>query len=49
MTKVATVNTKQLSCSIRRTFIATEGKLEQTFACVSSEEATKEMMVEKEI
>jgi len=49
MTRVANVKTKQLSCSIRRTFIATEGKLEQTFACEFSEEATKEMMVEEEI
>ena len=49
MTRVATVKTKQLSCSIRRTFIATEGKLWQTFACESSEQATKKMMVEEEI
>lgn len=40
MTRVAVI-TKQLSCSIGRTFITTEGKLEQTFACESSEKASK--------
>ena len=44
MTRVVAVNTKQLSCSIRGTFIATEGKLEQTLACELKEEASKNRM-----
>lgn len=43
MTRVVAVNTKQLSCSIRGTFIATEGKLEQTLACELREEAKPEL------
>ena len=40
MTRVVAVNARQLSCSTERTFIATEGKLEQTLACESRDEAT---------
>ena len=49
MTRVVALNAKQLSCSTGRTFIATEGKLEQleleqTLACESRDEASKEKM-----
>ena len=43
MTRMA-VNTKQLSCGIGKTFITTEGNLEQTFVCESSEKAIKGRM-----
>ena len=42
MTRVVALNAKQLSCSTGRTFITTEGKLEQTLACESRDEASKE-------
>ena len=43
MTRVA-VNTKQLSCGIGKTFITSEGNLEQTIVCESSEKASKGRM-----
>ena len=44
MTRVVALNAKRMSCSTGRTFIITEGKLEQTLACESRDKASKEKM-----